>query len=380
MTTIEVTGRLQQQAWADKVLPPVEEVRPGLWSIPVPMGPNPLRYVLVYALALPDGGLALIDVGWPSDESWQALVDGIRGTGHDVTDVRSAAITHFHPDHFGLVPRLLEHTDAELLMHRDDACHLRYHSDDEVERQLDEARWELRVLGAPADVAGLGLVDFVRLPDGRTVDRELTADAPLDIPGWNLRAIWTPGHTPGHLCFADDDAGVIFTGDHLLPRISPNVSTSPMQTQSPLADYLVSLANTERMRDHEALPSHEYRFRGLGARVTGLLSHHEERLTEITEAVAARPESTAWEITQAVRWSRPFSDLNLTMKRLALRETDAHLLVLSERGILSSTPAPTEADLADDAIEPVRWSLATVSEHHTSSSPSAIHYTEENPQ
>ncbi len=182
------------------------------------MGPNPLRYVLVYALARPDGGLALIDVGWPSDESWQALVDGIRSTGHDVTDVRSAAITHFHPDHFGLVPRLLEHTDAELLMHRDDACHLRYHSDDEVERQLDEARWELRVLGAPADVAGLGLVDFVRLPDGRTIDRELTADAPLDIPGWNLRAIWTPGHTPpGHLCFADDDAGIIFTGDHLLP-------------------------------------------------------------------------------------------------------------------------------------------------------------------
>ncbi len=151
-----------------------------------------------------------------------------------------------------------------------------------------------------------------------------------------------------------------------------------MQTQSPLADYLTSLANTERMRDHEALPSHEYRFRGLGARVTGLLSHHEERLTEITETVAARPESTAWEITRSVSWSRPFSDLNLTMKRLALRETDAHLLVLSERGILASTTAPTEPDLADTAIEPVRWSLSTMSEHRTSSSPSAVHHTEEN--
>ncbi|WP_168701274.1 MBL fold metallo-hydrolase [Gordonia paraffinivorans] len=368
MTAIEMTGRRQQQAWADKVLPPVEEVRPGLWSIPVPMGPNPLRYVLVYALATPDGGLALIDVGWPSDESWDALVAGIRGTDHDITDVHTVAVTHLHPDHFGLVPRLLEHTDAELWMHRDDARHLRHHSDDEIERQLDAARAELRDLGAPPDVADLGFIDFVRLPDGRTIDRELTGDAPLEVDGWNLRAIWTPGHTPGHLCFVDDDAGVIFTGDHLLPRISPNVGTNPMQNDSPLADYLISLANTEKMRDHEALPSHEYRFRGLGARVTGMLAHHEDRFAEITEAVVARPGSTAWEITQAVTWSRPFADLNLTMKRLALRETDAHLLVLRERGVLTAT----EPDrLSDEATEPGRWYPAPVPEHRAAERPAA---------
>ncbi|KAF0969585.1 MULTISPECIES: MBL fold metallo-hydrolase [Gordonia] len=366
MTTIEVTGPLQKQAWADKVLPPVEQVRPDLWSIPVPMGPNPLRYVLVYALGLPDGGLALIDAGWPSDESWDALVAGVRATGRDITDVRSVAVTHLHPDHFGLVPRLLEKVDVELWMHRDDARFLRHHSAEEVERQLAQARAELRLIGAPPDVADEGLVDFIRMPDGRTVDRELTGDAPLDIPGWDIRAIWTPGHTAGHLCFADDSAGIIFTGDHLLPRISPNISTSPMQPLNPLADYLVSLANTEKMRDHEALPSHEYRFRGLGNRVTGLLTHHEERLTEIAEAVAARPESTAWEITRAVTWSRPFEDLTLTLSRLALRETDAHLLVLRERGILTcTTPAAGDDPGTSEprAVDPIRWSPATMSEH-----------------
>ncbi|MCR5978622.1 MBL fold metallo-hydrolase [Gordonia jinghuaiqii] len=375
MTVIEVTGVRQKQAWADKVLPPVEEVRPGLWSIPVPMGPNPLRYVLVYALALPDGGLALIDAGWPSDESWDALVAGIRSTGHDITDIASVSVTHLHPDHFGLVPRLLEHVDAQLRMHRDDARWLRHHSDAEVERQLAQARAELTQLGAPSDVAEEGLVGFIRMPDGRTVDHELTGDAPLDIPGWDLRAIWTPGHTAGHLCFADDTAGIIFTGDHLLPRISPNISTSPMQPISPLADYLLSLANTEKMRDHEALPAHEYRFRGLGNRVTGLINHHEDRLTEITETVAAHPDSTAWDITRSVTWSRPFEDLDLTLSRLALRETDAHLVVLRERGILSSTTPSADVAQATDlrTIEPIRWSLATMSEHRIASTGDPSH-------
>src|ERR1019366_8197086 len=48
----EVTGVAQRQAWRDHVLPPVERVRPGLWSVPVPIPDNPLRYVLVHLLEL----------------------------------------------------------------------------------------------------------------------------------------------------------------------------------------------------------------------------------------------------------------------------------------------------------------------------------------
>ena len=44
---IRVTGVRQQRAWSQRVLPPVERVRPGLWSVPVPIPNNPLRYVLV---------------------------------------------------------------------------------------------------------------------------------------------------------------------------------------------------------------------------------------------------------------------------------------------------------------------------------------------
>lgn len=61
----EAPGAVQRQAWVDGVLPPVEQVRPGLWSIPVPIPDNPLRYVLVYAFELPDGVASSTPAGTP---------------------------------------------------------------------------------------------------------------------------------------------------------------------------------------------------------------------------------------------------------------------------------------------------------------------------
>ncbi|WP_298807271.1 MBL fold metallo-hydrolase [uncultured Gordonia sp.] len=345
-STIEITGHSQHEAWLAKTMPPIEEVRPGLWSIPVPMPVSPLRYTLVYALVLPDG-LALIDTGLDTDESWRALVDGIHVTGHDISEIRYVAITHLHPDHFGLVPRLLEHTDFTLAMHSNDAKFMRFRSDSEIQREQDWATEQLARLGAPTDIPETGMQHFTRLPKGRTVDVELDDHAPLNLPGWNVKALWTPGHTPGHLCFLDEDAGTVFTGDHLLPRISPNVSTTIFQPTDPLAAYLVSLAHTEQLPDVEALPSHEYRFRGLADRVTTLLSHHEERFDETAAAVAAHPQITAWEIARSVSWSRPFDDLLLPLQRMATRETHAHLTVLESRGILTH-----------DGELPQRWSVA----------------------
>lgn len=345
-STIVVTGHRQKEAWARKEFPPVEEVRAGLWSIPVPIPGNSLRYVLIYALATADGKLALIDTGWNTDESWDALVAGIHATGHDLSDITHVFITHMHPDHFGLVPRLLERTDPILGMHHHDARFLHHQDEDELARQVAASQLDLAELGAPTDVPDTGIREIARLPKGRVMDVELDNDGPCHIPGWNLRAVWTPGHTAGHLCFADDDAGVIFTGDHLLPRISPNVSTHSLQHSNPLAEYLTSLAYTESLPDLEALPSHEYRFRGLANRVTDLLAHHEDRLTEITEAIADDPGVTAWDITQKVTWSRPFEQLSLGLSRMALRETNAHLLVLKQRNIVAAT-----------GHTPIRWSV-----------------------
>ncbi|WP_413767566.1 MBL fold metallo-hydrolase [Rhodococcus pyridinivorans] len=347
MIVTEDLGTVQREAWAAGILPPVEEVRPGLWSIPVPMPKNPLRYVLSYALAL-DDGLALIDLGMDTEESWDTLVAGVAATGHHITDVRYAAITHLHPDHFGLAPRLKETTGAVIAMHAADAAALGHFTPEDVAADKEAWRVDLTGLGAPPEVVEATRFELVRFPEGESADVVLAHGDRLDLSGWNIEAVWTPGHTPGHLAFVDRDRDLLFSGDHMLPRISPNISSGPGELGDPLHRYLLSLHATTALPDCEVLPAHEYRFRGVTERARQLMDHHEVRLDEIREAVAARPESTAWEITTRVTWSRPIDVMDPRLQRLAVRETQAHLIVLADRG-----------DIRSDGGTPARWTLST---------------------
>jgi glyoxylase-like metal-dependent hydrolase (beta-lactamase superfamily II) len=222
---IEVTGTAQQAAWQANEFPPVEQVRPGLWSIPVPLPNTALRYVLVYALELPDG-VAIVDAGWDTPQAWAALTEGLRVGGFAVTDVRAVLITHIHPDHYGLAGRVRAESGGWIALHRLEAETLpgRY---GQVEAMIGRVAAWLRRCGAPeVEVDGLAgssreLRTFVRMaePDRLIEDSEV-----VPLPGWQLRAVWTPGHTPGHLCFHEERTGVLLSGDHVLPRISPNVS------------------------------------------------------------------------------------------------------------------------------------------------------------
>src|SRR5919198_3212163 len=92
-------------------LPPVEQVRPGLWSIPVPIPNNPLRYVLVYAFET-DRGPVIVDAGWNTDDAFDALCAGLTTVGASVADVRGVMVTHIHPDHYGLAGRVRETSGA----------------------------------------------------------------------------------------------------------------------------------------------------------------------------------------------------------------------------------------------------------------------------
>ncbi|MGH9024284.1 MAG: MBL fold metallo-hydrolase, partial [Acidimicrobiia bacterium] len=199
---IEVTGKEQQQAWAEGRLPAVEPVRPGLWSIPVPIPISPLRYVLVYAFELADG-VAIVDAGWDTSEAWDALVAGLRVAGCAPSDVRAVLVTHIHPDHYGLAGRVREASGAWVGLHPADAALLddRYRTPDEL---IDRMKWLLEECGVPDDVASdlsqasMPIRQFVAFSPPDVLLEE--GDRP-ELGRWDLQAVWTPGHSPGHLCF-----------------------------------------------------------------------------------------------------------------------------------------------------------------------------------
>jgi glyoxylase-like metal-dependent hydrolase (beta-lactamase superfamily II) len=101
-------------------LPPVERVRPGIWSIPVPIPNNPLRYVLVYLFET-DVGPFIVDAGWNTDDAFDTLAAGLSHAGTDVAEVRGVLVTHIHPDHYGLAGRVRDASGAWVALHPADA-------------------------------------------------------------------------------------------------------------------------------------------------------------------------------------------------------------------------------------------------------------------
>ncbi len=331
---VVITGTVQKDSWDLNVLPPVEQVRPGLWSIPVPIPDNPLRYVLVYALELRGGGVALVDAGWNTDVAWDSLNEGLAAAGGSIDDVRAVMVTHIHPDHYGLAGRVREASGAWIGLHPADAVMLeaRYGNTDDLLAGM------LRLLtdsGVPEDklpdlaLASMAVKSMVTMAEP---DVFFEDGKDIELPGWSLRTIWTPGHSPGHVCFYSDDRRLLISGDHVLPRITPNISVHSQQVSNPLGDYLESLVKLGSLDTEEVLPAHEYRFSDLNQRLEEIIAHHAARLEEIEQVIRENPGSTAWDITLKLHWSRPWDEIQSFMQRQANGETLAHCVVLELDG------------------------------------------------
>lgn len=314
--------------------PPVEPVREGLWSVPVLIPDNPLGYTLVYLFET-ESGPVIVDNGWDDPRSWDALRDGIAATGHDVADVYGVLLTHVHPDHHGLSARVRATSGAWIAMHPEDAWVVSRWRET-VDTWLLETAAVMLSAGAPEEVLA-DLPDLAGVPPHRrelpALPTRLFADGDVvDVPGWTVRAVWTPGHSPGHTCFVVDD--LLLAGDHVLPRISPHIGLYDEETDAdPLGDYLASLRKLRDEKVATVLPAHVARFDSLVPRLDELAAHHEERLAEIAAALAGGP-LTTWDIAASMGWNRRWDDIAPFMKRVALGEAVAHLRHLERRGVV----------------------------------------------
>src|SRR5690606_36236477 len=136
------------------------------------------------------------------------------------TDVRAVLVTHIHPDHYGLAGRVREESGAWIGLHAADAdlIHGRY-AETAVGPLIEQERALLVRCGVPPLTAeelahaSTQSRDFVSMAKP---DRLIEDGGRRQLPGWDLQALWTPGHTPGHLCFAERERRLMFTGDHVL--------------------------------------------------------------------------------------------------------------------------------------------------------------------
>ena len=304
-TQTHTNGHARGAAAANDPFPEVEKVRPGLWSIPVPLPQNSLRYVLVYLFET-DRGPYLIDAGWNTDDAFGALTAGMKVAGCEVSEVQGVMVTHIHPDHYGLAGRIREASGAWISLHPADAelIHDRYDEPDDLLQRVAAA---LRRMGAPdeeleslrnASMPMRPLVDpvvpDVLLEDGREArSAGLGPDRHLDPWPFARASVLLRGAAPE----------LMLSGDHVLPRITPNIPYHPQAGANPLGQYLESLDKLEPYVVEEVLPAHEYRFADLHRRLEELRQHHRERFDEVIAILREGPH-TAWDIAAHMKWSR----------------------------------------------------------------------------
>lgn len=313
------------------------EILPNIHLLKIPIPDNPLGFINAYLVKSSDGSL-LIDTGWNTDQSFEALTRQLAEAGVTLSDLKYIVITHVHPDHYGLVGRLAKLTPAKLIIHEIERA-LLYSRYVDFKPLLEEMDCWLEINGVPAEerpklqlasMEILGLVQ-VAMPDQLVHGGEHLRFGELD-----LEIIWTPGHSPGHICLFDRARGLFFSGDHILEKTTPNVSMNSQTITNPLVNYLNSLRQIAKLPVELVLPSHGEPFTGFQARVKEIETHHENRLKEMLAMFDDGPK-TAYEIATHTTWFLPWNELPSFSKRMAVTETLSHLELLLARAQLTKT-------------------------------------------
>ena len=304
------------------------EITKGIYQIKVPIPNNPLGYLNCYIIKGTQGWL-MIDTGWNAAHSLTSLQKGLQELGLTLDDISTIVITHVHPDHFGLAGKIRQLNPAiKMLTHRweSDVIESRYVKFGELREKMSGL---LERHGVPSlNLAALGsasmpVLDFVTVT---FPDRILYGGEVVSTGIFDLEIIWTPGHSPGHICLYEPKNKLLFAGDHVLPKISPNISYNVQSGDNPLGDYIHALHKIEHLPVSKVLPAHEEVFLDLSGRVKELIAHHDVRKKEIAQVIAEEPHN-AWEIAAKVTWDipLPWNRFPPLHKRSAVMEVIAHL-------------------------------------------------------
>jgi glyoxylase-like metal-dependent hydrolase (beta-lactamase superfamily II) len=329
----------------------VAEAAPGILRLQLPIHMPGLGHVNCYAIE-DERGWAVVDPGLPGPKSWKAMEHRFAAAGFRVGDVHTVVVTHSHIDHFGGSGRLRRAAGAAVVTSK--SFRTWWDPDDVddadawegVEFDADRAPWSRKTpwggahprppLRIRAKYAVLRQVrkrffptpsPSVRLADAETIK--------LGRREWV--AVHTPGHTPDHLCLLDPDGGVLLSGDHVLPTITPHISGIDAGPD-PLAAFEASLDKVAALPGvSHVLPAHGHPFADLPGRVTAIRHHHAERLERLRAAMASHGEASVPALSREL--FRP-----AVWGPMAESETYAHL----EHLRLAGTAARRELPDADD--------------------------------
>lgn len=303
----------------------MEQILNNIYRIAVPLPKSPLRELGCYLIkGEKDERNLIIDCGFNHDECEKAVREAMAELNltMDNTDI---FLTHLHADHSGLCGRLKTNSTKVFIRDCDGI---------KVNGFLTDAYWQNMMawqtpMGVPQDElldyhghpAYLNRVDhvmeFTSIKDG---DK-------FNIGGYKLEVVDLAGHTPGQLGLWCMEHGFLFGGDHVLPKITPNICIWDYDNDY-LEIYLRNLRKVKSMSLKCIYPAHRMIITEVDTRIDELLLHHENRCNEICNLLIENGESTIWQLAKGMKWdfgSGKFVDFAENQKWFGSLEVFAHV-------------------------------------------------------
>ena len=280
----DLAGRLAQAPIASAT--PVRRIELQWGVVLHPMRTKPLPPAThTNAFLVGEREMALIDPGGAEPDDLAALATLVTELEREGRRLKLVLITHAHADHVAGLAAVRERWRVPVAGHRDIGSAVR------LDLALADGDWIPLLPGASGD--------------------------------WNLRALHTPGHARGHLCFLHPRTQALFCGDHI-PGGRGTVVIDP--PDGDMGDYLASL---ERLLDEPVttlFPAHGSPQGAAKRRIRALIEHRRAREAKVVEALAAAPRPIAELLEHA------YADTPRELWPWAERSLLAHLLKLERDG------------------------------------------------
>jgi glyoxylase-like metal-dependent hydrolase (beta-lactamase superfamily II) len=313
----------------------------GVFRIKVDV-PFQVKFVCSYLFELA-GQHILIDAGFNSPSWKKKFIQEIKNIGLNIEDINICIITHNHLDHIGLIKDFKhKNPDMKIVMHNITNKILKWETDksnkEDIEREAIRISIEMKNYGL-SEEERVRIVQFFtywpKLRNYQTPDEIVNdGDKLLD----DLEIIWTPGHSFGHICVFDNKSKYLFSGDHILSRITPHIGNfiipdflaneyENYNFNNVLDQYLQSLDRIDKLNPKIIFPAHQEIIYNPHERINAIKDHHTKRLNDISQVIKNNP-LTPRKISQ-IHFGEDLDEINSYM---ALSEVLGHLLYLEDLG------------------------------------------------
>ena len=313
----------------------------GVYRIKIDV-PFQVKFVCSYLFELA-GQHILIDAGFNSSSWKKKFLQEINNIGLSIEEIDVCIITHNHVDHIGLIKDFKQiNPKIKIVMHNITNKILKWETDksnkEEIEKEAIRISIEMKNYGL-SEEERIRIVQFFtywpKLRNYQTPD-EIVNDKDTILS--DLEIIWTPGHSFGHICVFDSKKKHLFSGDHILSRITPHIGNfiipdflideyENYNFKNVLDQYLQSLDRISELNPKIIFPAHQEIIYDPNERIIAIKEHHSKRLNDITNVIKNNP-LTPKRIAQ-IHFGEDLDEINSFM---ALSEVLGHLFYLEDLG------------------------------------------------